>query len=108
MESALRPLSEHLTCDLCQQALKDRIKNLIVQWSIVKVRVSRSCFLVEVIDIVLLFFSEPFDPHWHFYLINPHLFCRRDTPDHIFHAGTPSHNETRPLVATFNPHTPQH
>lgn len=38
MESALRPLSEHLTCELCQQALKDRIKNLIVQWSIVKVR----------------------------------------------------------------------
>ncbi|KAF8165397.1 hypothetical protein B0H34DRAFT_689047 [Crassisporium funariophilum] len=36
MESALRPLAEHLTCDQCQQALRDRIKNLIVQWSVVK------------------------------------------------------------------------
>ncbi|KAF8897485.1 hypothetical protein BD779DRAFT_1667459 [Infundibulicybe gibba] len=36
MESALRPLTEHLTCDQCQQALRDRIKNLIVQWSVVK------------------------------------------------------------------------
>ncbi|PFH51464.1 hypothetical protein AMATHDRAFT_75003 [Amanita thiersii Skay4041] len=36
MESALRPLTEHLTCENCQQALQDRIKNLIVQWSVVK------------------------------------------------------------------------
>jgi len=36
IESALRPLAEHLTCEECQQALKERIKNLIVQWSIVK------------------------------------------------------------------------
>lgn len=38
MESALVPLGEHLRCDLCQEALKDRIKNLVVQWSVVKVR----------------------------------------------------------------------
>lgn len=37
MESALRPLEEHLECDDCKQALRDRIKNLVVQWSIVKV-----------------------------------------------------------------------
>ncbi|KAF9482440.1 hypothetical protein BDN70DRAFT_801430 [Pholiota conissans] len=37
MESALRPLAEHLTCEHCQQSLRDRIKNLVVQWSIVKV-----------------------------------------------------------------------
>jgi len=37
MESALRPLAEHLTCEHCQQALRDRIKNLVVQWSVVKV-----------------------------------------------------------------------
>jgi len=36
MESALRPLEEHLSCDLCRTALKDRIKNLVVQWSVVK------------------------------------------------------------------------
>ncbi|KAF9534870.1 hypothetical protein CPB83DRAFT_843075 [Crepidotus variabilis] len=36
MEAALRPLAEHLTCEHCQQALKDRIKNLVVQWSVVK------------------------------------------------------------------------
>ncbi|KAF8812388.1 hypothetical protein BYT27DRAFT_7132938 [Phlegmacium glaucopus] len=36
MESALRPLSEHLTCEQCQEALNNRIKNLVKQWSIVK------------------------------------------------------------------------
>ncbi|GLB33748.1 hypothetical protein LshimejAT787_0106320 [Lyophyllum shimeji] len=36
MESALRPLEEHLGCDDCKQALRDRIKTLVIQWSIVK------------------------------------------------------------------------
>ncbi|KAF5370046.1 hypothetical protein D9758_001104 [Tetrapyrgos nigripes] len=36
LESALSPLVENLSCDLCKQALNDRIKNLIVQWSVVK------------------------------------------------------------------------
>ncbi|KJA30021.1 hypothetical protein HYPSUDRAFT_251714 [Hypholoma sublateritium FD-334 SS-4] len=36
MESALRPLAEHLTCEHCQQSLRDRIKNLVVQWATVK------------------------------------------------------------------------
>lgn len=36
MESALRPLAEHLTCEQCQTALRERIKNLVVQWSVVK------------------------------------------------------------------------
>ncbi|KAF8826682.1 hypothetical protein HHX47_DHR5000127 [Lentinula edodes] len=36
LEAALTPLVEHLSCDLCKQGLKDRIKNLIVQWSVVK------------------------------------------------------------------------
>jgi hypothetical protein len=36
MESALRPLADHLTCEQCQTALRDRIKNLVVQWSVVK------------------------------------------------------------------------
>ncbi|KAF9075896.1 hypothetical protein BDP27DRAFT_1212080, partial [Rhodocollybia butyracea] len=42
LESALAPLAEHLSCGLCKQGLNDRIKNLIVQWSVVKV-----CFLYE-------------------------------------------------------------
>ncbi|KAF9488094.1 hypothetical protein BDN71DRAFT_542634 [Pleurotus eryngii] len=36
MEVALRPLQEHLSCDLCQDTLRERIKDVIVQWSIVK------------------------------------------------------------------------
>jgi hypothetical protein len=36
MESALRPLADHLMCQECKRALNDRIKNLVVQWSIVK------------------------------------------------------------------------
>ncbi|TFK75961.1 hypothetical protein BDN72DRAFT_359047 [Pluteus cervinus] len=36
MESALSPLAEHLTCDQCQTTLRERIQNLIVQWSLVK------------------------------------------------------------------------
>lgn len=43
MESALRPLEEHLVCDECKRALRERIKNLVVQWSIVKVRL---CLLI--------------------------------------------------------------
>ncbi|EGO01963.1 hypothetical protein SERLA73DRAFT_120615 [Serpula lacrymans var. lacrymans S7.3] len=38
MESALSPLGEHLTCDLCRNALQERVKNLVIQWSVVKVR----------------------------------------------------------------------
>lgn len=37
MESALRPLVEHLTCQECQEVLGDRIQNLVAQWSVVKV-----------------------------------------------------------------------
>ncbi|KIJ69995.1 hypothetical protein HYDPIDRAFT_23147 [Hydnomerulius pinastri MD-312] len=36
MESALAPLGEHLSCDSCRLALQDRLKTLIVQWSVVK------------------------------------------------------------------------
>lgn len=39
MESALSPLGEHLSCDLCRDALRDRIRNLVIQWSVVKVRI---------------------------------------------------------------------
>ncbi|KZT13076.1 uncharacterized protein LAESUDRAFT_28651 [Laetiporus sulphureus 93-53] len=36
MESALCPLGEHLSCDICQKALRERIQQLILQWSVVK------------------------------------------------------------------------
>ncbi|KAL0949775.1 hypothetical protein HGRIS_009814 [Hohenbuehelia grisea] len=36
MEAALRPLGDHLTCDLCRHALDERVKNLIVQWTIIR------------------------------------------------------------------------
>jgi hypothetical protein len=39
MESALRSLSEHLTCKPCTEALNDRIKNLVKQWSMVKMTI---------------------------------------------------------------------
>lgn len=38
MQSVLNPLIEHLTCQLCHQALKDRIRDVTVQWASVKVR----------------------------------------------------------------------
>ncbi|KAJ6599121.1 hypothetical protein DFH09DRAFT_1130181 [Mycena vulgaris] len=36
LESALRPLSDSVPCELCKTALNDRLKTLIVQWSMVK------------------------------------------------------------------------
>lgn len=38
MESALNPLIEHLSCELCKQSMRERVKNLVVQWSVVRVR----------------------------------------------------------------------
>lgn len=37
IESALFSLNEHLSCEQCQAALRDRIKQLTVQWTMVKV-----------------------------------------------------------------------
>ncbi|KAG6817441.1 hypothetical protein H0H87_008609 [Tephrocybe sp. NHM501043] len=37
MESALRPLEDHLGCEDCKESLQTRIKTLVVQWSLVKV-----------------------------------------------------------------------
>ncbi|KAI0036784.1 hypothetical protein K488DRAFT_75781 [Vararia minispora EC-137] len=36
IEAALRPLGEHLGCEQCQILLRERINNLVVQWSVVK------------------------------------------------------------------------
>ncbi|KAK0468274.1 uncharacterized protein EV420DRAFT_1503602 [Desarmillaria tabescens] len=36
LENALGPLAEHLSCPACKEALTMRVKDLVVQWSIVK------------------------------------------------------------------------
>ncbi|THH05708.1 hypothetical protein EW145_g4600 [Phellinidium pouzarii] len=36
IESALCPLVDHLSCDVCKVVLRDRIKDVVVQWSVVK------------------------------------------------------------------------
>jgi len=36
IESALGPLRDRLTCELCQRTLKERIEQLIMQWAVVK------------------------------------------------------------------------
>ncbi|KAL5507791.1 hypothetical protein ACEPAH_5409 [Sanghuangporus vaninii] len=38
IESTLQPLAEHLTCDQCRTMLLGRIREVVVQWSMVKVR----------------------------------------------------------------------
>lgn len=40
IESSLHPLADHLSCEVCKQSLRERIRELVVQWSVVKV----SCF----------------------------------------------------------------
>ncbi|KAM5540344.1 hypothetical protein V8D89_005802 [Ganoderma adspersum] len=42
MESALLPLADHLSCDVCKRSLGDRVKQLIIQWSVVKVCATHS------------------------------------------------------------------
>ncbi|TFK99137.1 hypothetical protein BDV98DRAFT_613522 [Pterulicium gracile] len=36
IESALGPLGEHLNCNLCKQSLKERVQDVVVQWSVVR------------------------------------------------------------------------
>ncbi|KAH9904234.1 uncharacterized protein BXZ73DRAFT_85463 [Epithele typhae] len=38
MEGALCPLADHLSCEVCKQSLADRVRQLIIQWSVVKLR----------------------------------------------------------------------
>lgn len=85
MESALRPLSEHITCDLCQQALKDRIKNLIVQWSIVKVRAP--VLYIDAIVICCRFIANNLTSGMLSYNPSPR---RKDTFGHTFTLAPPS------------------
>jgi hypothetical protein len=36
MEAAVRPLAQGLSCDLCRAALEERMKGLVLQWTLVK------------------------------------------------------------------------
>ncbi|PAV21399.1 hypothetical protein PNOK_0402600 [Pyrrhoderma noxium] len=36
LESALNPLADHLTCDECRKTLRDRIRDVVIQWAQVK------------------------------------------------------------------------
>ncbi|KDR74255.1 hypothetical protein GALMADRAFT_250025 [Galerina marginata CBS 339.88] len=36
IQTTLNPLLEHLSCEMCHQAVKDRIKDVVVQWTAVK------------------------------------------------------------------------
>ncbi|KAJ7175216.1 hypothetical protein C8R43DRAFT_976219 [Mycena crocata] len=36
IESALNPLGEHLSCHLCKQTLSNRVRDVVVQWALVK------------------------------------------------------------------------
>lgn len=38
IEAALRNLANHLSCELCKLSLQDRVHDLVVQWSTVRVR----------------------------------------------------------------------
>ncbi|KAF7355263.1 hypothetical protein MSAN_01442500 [Mycena sanguinolenta] len=58
LESALKPLAEHLSCDLCRNALNDRIRTLVIQWSVVKAGHLYLCmFSFDT------FCSERYNPH---------------------------------------------
>lgn len=45
IDKTLCSLANHLTCDLCKLSLQDRIRNLAVQWSIVKVNLCYSSMI---------------------------------------------------------------
>jgi hypothetical protein len=55
IEVALRPLCDYLACDQCNQLLRERINNLVAQWSIVKV----CCFCAAIY--LLITFSHTID-----------------------------------------------
>jgi hypothetical protein len=38
IEAAMRPLGDYLACDQCNQLLRERINDLVSQWSTVKVK----------------------------------------------------------------------
>ena len=57
LESALFPLSDHLACEPCQKALNDRIKNLVKQWSMVKVRL----FLSIIHNFLCMYVRWPYE-----------------------------------------------
>jgi hypothetical protein len=84
MESALNPLAEHLTCEQCRSTLTDRIKNLIAQWSIVRVRpFTTSDVIQNMANYGFVYsFREQYSAYiWFFYLVNLHGYLH--SPIHL-------------------------
>ena len=48
IEGALCPLADDVPCEDCKKALADRIKQVVVQWSMVKVRhIASRCLILS-------------------------------------------------------------
>ena len=54
MEGALLPLAEYLPCAVCKRSLVERVRQLIVQWSMIKVWVCLSHSLSLLLTWVML------------------------------------------------------
>jgi len=72
MHSALNPLMEHLDCEQCHEVLRDRIKDVVVQWASVGVSAFLSSSSSDVLFLSsILFVSPSFHLEWRdaFFLI---------------------------------------
>lgn len=52
IEAELRNLADHLSCELCKQSLRDRVHDLVVQWSAVRVSQAFSLIITGLRDIM--------------------------------------------------------
>jgi len=65
MHSALNPLMEHLDCEQCHEVLRDRIKDVVVQWASVGVSVFLSSSSSDVLFLSsILLVSSSFHLDW--------------------------------------------
>lgn len=62
MEKALVPLGDHLLCDLCREALTERINILIQRWSMIKVWLKITP-ITATLTLKLGFHRRPFNFH---------------------------------------------
>lgn len=52
IEAELRNLADHLSCELCKQSLRDRVHDLVEQWSAVRVSQAFSLLTITLRDIM--------------------------------------------------------
>lgn len=60
IELALLPLGDHISCEACKHAFRERVKQLLIEWALVKVRAT-SCLLGLDRETDKLTFREPYD-----------------------------------------------